>query len=333
MDKKRHERNILELVYEESEYAEIVEAERPDFCIRHKDESTHFGVEVTELHISESYARLHHIPGYFGDIISHDDYRHRADKTVLAPVEVEIQSSAGESKGKSVALIQKLPKVEEYVGMIINVITAKDSKFSGYDKTLDHINLIIYDAVRTLLPIPVDQFYDHFYTRALKDALYASSFREVFFVTILDGNRRVYVPLKMLLLLAEFHLFGKVLFDYPWETSGDELADTLGKVPSASAFMLIYAKYLRSKTDKVHIRDHDGVVEVILGNCGMVLEPGEAIHDYADHPRPRDARLVRAEEVTQFFSTDEFCHKEREILAGNAFVTEIAFDVRADFWF
>ena len=329
--KKRMERSILELVWAPSEYAAIVEAERPDFRIQCRSTDQWFGVEVTELHLSESHARLHHIPTYFNEIIFEHRYRHKADKRTLVPEEVKIYSPDGKLKAKVPALIDQLPTLPMYRERVSTIIVAKNQKLSEYDKSLSHVSLVIYDAIGPLVAEPADRFFSYFFTPTIKDVLYTVDFREIYLITYLDHGRQVYIPLKMLLLIAEFHLFGKLLLEYPWETSEDQTATTnVDERTARTRFMHLFAKYLRSKTKNVLVYDDGDLVDVIFGAGGMVLKPEKTIHYYKDDPYPRAARPVDIDEETRFFLSDEFRRKEQQFLSENMFFMPMAFDVRSE---
>ena len=328
MKKKSNERKILNLIYDESKYAEVIESERPDFKISHKFSCLLFGIEVTEFYNSESNARLKNIPDYFNEIIYQGHYRHKVDKTILKTDEVKIISADGEVKEITRGICQKLPKHEEYANLVANKIQLKGQKFSGYDKNLDHINLIIFDTEHQFNLIPIDQFYRYFYNTQVKEVLFASMFREIFFITVLNKNRKVYIPLKMLLLLAEYYLFGKILMEYPWETLGDKFYIENNN-PISESLMRLFNKYLRAKTDKVYWRDKEGAVEVILGGCGIVIKEDHKlfIRSYSDYKLPDDIHIVEGDGITTFFSSEEFRDKEKKILANTSFFTELVFDI------
>lgn len=330
MNKKQNERNILNLVYEEYRYAEIVESERPDFRLRHKGEDSFFGVEVTELFVSEASARLRKIPNYFNEAVFQGRYRHKTDKVVLQADEMTIIAPDGTVKAQTRGIMWKMLTPEEYAGKIADVIKLKDDRYGEYDTGLDHINLIILDTEHELALLSVNQFYEHVYTPQLREALFASAFNEIFFVTTLERDRRVYIPLKMLLLLAEYHLFGKLVMEYPWETTeSDSPSDDEEDNDGVTLLMQMFSQYLRAKSDRIYTRDTDGNLEVIFGGCGMRLEDDrKVIYDHFDYPLPTDVEVVAEDAFTTFFSSDEFLEKAGAILADVTFQAEIAFDVK-----
>ena len=68
--KKQKEKNIVVNIYNSSEII-IKDSEQPDFIIESSSEK--FGVEVTELYLSESEARLNNYSGYKEKILNSND--------------------------------------------------------------------------------------------------------------------------------------------------------------------------------------------------------------------------------------------------------------------
>lgn len=255
MDKKQRERAILDLVYNATEFVEIVAAEAPDFNIRHGREENLFGVEITELYQSNSDARIKHTPGYFKDIIGSEEYRHKDDKNILEVRSVNVTSAEGEDKGSLRAIVRSLPSIEDYVEMFVQVLARKEKRVRDYLRDLNHVNLIVRDDINRVSSSNIGGFHWHFFTAPLKEALYASKFREIFLVTILEKNRWVYVPLKLMLLLSDFYMFGKLVSDPTFETVSERFEIAGDTVDD---YMLAFAAYMRSKTDKVLVDNGDG---------------------------------------------------------------------------
>ncbi|MBN1993662.1 MAG: hypothetical protein JW953_13255 [Anaerolineae bacterium] len=334
ISKKKSERDIFNLVYEESDWAEIISSERPDFKIRNSNFDIYFGVEVTEFYFSESNARIRNIPNYVNEIINQNTYRHKEDQVTLKVNKIQITSADGTPKGDALAILQELPRPEQYANMVAEVIALKDEKFKEYAQDLTHINLIVLDTERRLRTVTADDFYKNFVTLPLKNTLYSTKFREVFLVTILEENRKVYIPLKMLLLLAEFFMFGKIVLEYPWETIADSSFEQVRQETRPAKIMMIFAKYLKVKTNEVYFHDEAGQLEVIFGNSGLVFDEGKlALNDHNDYSLPFNTKKVRKNQLTTFFSSSKFQEVERHIFEEYTFHTEIAFDVKGDIEF
>lgn len=332
MDKKKIEHDILNLVYDAIDYDEIIDSECPDFRIKNKVGNTSFGVEVTEFYFSESNARINKIPNYFTDILNNNQYRHKDDKQVLEVVDFEITEADGTPKGNARGIFQELPQPSQYVDMIVDAILNKDKKIKKYAKDLSHINLLVFDTEHRFQSVSVRDFFRYFFTPQLSTILYDTDFREIFLITLLETNRRVYIPLKMLLLLANFYMFRQLILDYPWETTDDTSHESTDD-NSARNIMMTFASYMRAKTSKVLCRDEIEQVEVMFGKAGIVLDGKRInIRDHNDYPMPL-AQTVDADTMTSFFSGSEFKEKEQEIIGKFVFSAELAYDIKGDWQF
>lgn len=246
MNKKRIERSILALVYEESEYVDILASEEPDFRITRHHRGDCFGVEVTTFHYSESYARLRNIPDYFDEIVGEARYRHRNDKQELEVHEVVIQDAEGNEKSKTKCLIPPRPKIQDHVAMINQVLHKKDNKLPQYQNDLAHINLIVFDAEAGFLMSEEDEYYQNLIAQDLREQLYRSGFREIFLVTML-ADRWVYIPLKMNLLIGDWYMFHSLIHTY--------FPEQLREHKYEDEFQIFFAQYLQHKTGKAFTGD------------------------------------------------------------------------------
>jgi hypothetical protein len=326
MDQKLREQAILRLVYKGDEYAEILESECPDFLIRHKTQNIFFGVEITEFYFSESNARLRNLPNYFSEII-YGNYRHKADRQILKASDLTITTADGEPKGNTQGILQELPKPEHYINMIATLIASKSGKFNEYNQTLSHINLIILDMEARLQSSPIETFYSHLHIPSLKAALYLSQFREIFILTRANENRDVCIPLKMATLLADLYEFAEIINMFPWETSSIYFNDVEEQNEAPVDTMIVFAKYLRAKTNNVRFRKDVGDIEVFFGNSSILVKDGHVtVHDYADYLLPPDLQIVEDNELTDFFSSTEFHEKAKDILRDRIFQTKLAYE-------
>jgi len=318
MDKEK-EREVLSLVYDNTEYSEIVDSEEPDFKIRHINSAYWFGVEVTEFYATESNARLRNIGTYFTELIDHEQYRHKKDKKYLEVRDFTIISEQGEEKAKVKGILQELPSVGNYVKMITEQIMRKDKKLVGYNRTLAHVNLIILDREHRFSMVPIPEYFRYLYTETLQEALYKTSFREIFFITTLKENRRVYIPLRMTLLVADLYMFRQVLVNYFPEKAR----------VSSNEFMLLFARFMRYKTGNSRYRVNNGRVEVVWGNSGVALgKTSNSIFDYHDQPLPADTIKPNLQGIVRFFSSSKFKTSMTDLLEKGTFSTQLAIDVK-----
>src|SRR6266516_4173393 len=229
--KKNKERTIFDFVYSDRVFDSVIPTEEPDFKVKNADGE--FGVEITEFYFSQSRARIKNIPGYFREIVDEKKYRHNDD---IAPLEVkELTVIPGDNRRPSFqvdGIIEEQPSIDEYVNKISELIENKNRRFKKYIMGLNHVNLIIFDCEHRLLGTPKDKFHHLFFQPQLEKVLMNADFREVFFVTQLGelgSSKYIYIPLKMLFLLAELFLFNYMMIE---ENTGNLMTP------------LLYAEYL-----------------------------------------------------------------------------------------
>ncbi len=325
---KEKEKFILKMVYDPQDYDKVEDSEVPDFRIKNKGDFPYFGVEITEFYVSESNARLLEIPNYAEDIIKRDKFRHKVDKTSLSAEPVEVFSSEGKSKGTTRAIIRQAPNGDDCCRIIAGIIQKKSLRVESYKTELSHVNLIIFDEENVFSLTSVERFNKYFYTENMKATLLSTDFREVFFVTLIEPRRKVYFPLKAILLLRSFFLFCEMMAKYPFEKQEPEGADANQR--SDRTPLMVFAHYLCTKTREVYIRDNLHALEVTWGNTGIRLgqEGGTDILDYNDLPLPQDNRKPSDEELIDFFKSQGFTNNEKDILNEILCSVEITFDVK-----
>ncbi len=320
MDKKQRERTILSLIYDESEYCEVVDFEIPDFLVQHRNEDTFFGVEVTEVYYSDASARIKRVSDYFQLIVDKDVYLHKKDKKVLKVVEAD-HVRGDELLGTARLILYKTPPIEQYVEMIVDAIVSKNAKVLEYLRSVTHVNLVVFDAESNFITFTAEEVYRKILSPSMKQALMNSRFREIFFITMLEKNRRVYIPLKMTLLMLEFYVFTNIVLKI--------IPDMVAI--SGKEQMHIFAEYLATKTKHIYMRDSDNEVEVIFGNSAVWYCDGElkGFVDYYDCSLPSDAKLVEASSLSEFFSSPEFRELEAEV-STYTFSTQHVYDVKKE---
>jgi hypothetical protein len=230
-----------------------------------------------------------------------------------------IISEQGEEKARVKGILQELQSPDKYVKMITEQIRRKDKKLVRYDKALAHVNLIIIDREHMISTVPVREYYRHLYTETLRDALYKTNFREIFFITTLRENRRVYIPLRMTLLVADLYMFRRLLVRYFPEKA---------KV-SPNEFMMLFARFMRYNTGNSSYRVNNGRVEVVWGNTGIAL--GEKTNDifyYHDQPLPVATIKPNLQGITRFFASNKFKTSITDLHEKDTFSTELVFDVK-----
>jgi hypothetical protein len=284
--KKERERQILDEVYADRTFYEIehLTNKSPDFLIRPHPRTERFGVEITEFYLTEGEARLQLIEGYRTDLLDGGDVRHKDDYHHFEVAKVDIVTKEGEIHASNAPMITRsVPHRYELARMIAAVIADKEKVHDAAPKDLSHINLIIRDRHGVLRHRPSKEFCMLLYPPYLREAVFGSRFREVYFISrFKEGDS--YVPLKMVLTLMKMH----AVYDCVVASKGaDPFAD-------ANAFMRWFAFYLSTITaGGVRISEETGDVEVLYGNIGIILaESGTKIRHYADRAFPASTMVT-----------------------------------------
>jgi len=320
MSDKKSERAILDMVYGDGEFQEIIDSEGPDFRLRRSGQASSFGVEVTEFYYSESNARVRHIPGYVTELLAGGRYRHKDDIKTLPVREVTLVRD-GEPERKIEGILQSLPGVSEYICAVAEVIRGKNERLRGYVNNLTHVNLIVFDTQSWLFQLAAEDFSRCFLTLDIRAALRDSGFREVYFVTRLEMDRWVYIPTKLVLLLSELYLFDHILLTYyPALCTG------------AAAELSLFGQYLKRRgMDQVRIRGIESECEVLWSGYGVLITDDKrcTVHNYADYQTPADACPIEIEQRTPFTDV-AFDKRVSTSLQNHTFTCGLAYDVRSE---
>jgi hypothetical protein len=314
--KKDKERTIFDLVYSARAFDSVTPTEEPDFTVKNADGE--FGVEITEFYFSHSEARIKNIPGYAQEILEGKKYRHKDD---VVPLEVkEFTVLPGDNRRPSFkveGLLRQLPSIDEYVKKIAELIARKNRRFKHYITRLNHVNLIILDEERRLVGVPKDGFHRLFFQPELEKALMNADFREVFFVTELgehNASQTVYIPLKMLFLVAEIYFLNYML---------------VKEYPDTPATPLLYAEYLLWRGAKnIYFKYASDGFEVVYGNSGIfIANDGRVnIRDHNDFALSGDFTLMTPSREAHFFD-DTFVSSFEKYKRECVFSTQLCFDV------
>lgn len=319
LNKREIEMQILKSVYKMDNFKEVIQVEEPDFILK-----THshlkFGVEITEYYYSESNARLRKIPNYFNDLLYHQKYRHKYDKKQLIVDDVSIYTKKGDFKTISKAIVQHLPTRNEYLESLSEAIKTKNKKFEHYNQELNHINLIVAERSTIFVKLEKDNIYQHYFNSEFKNTIIKSPFREIYLLTRLKNESRVYIPLKLILFLSEVYLFGKIMelyspnYDKPEEVFMRELAEYLLK----QGFNDIYLRRVQEK------------IEIVYAAYGIVFaEESTQIYDYNNFHLPNHMENI-CEIKSSIFQEEAFVQAETEICTTYTFTTEIAYEINPE---
>jgi hypothetical protein len=318
-DKKERERAIVESVYGSRMPFKIDDNEQPDFVARLAPLDEPFGIEVTEFFQSASKARLDRIPGYVGELLDGGAFRHRVDRQELTVGKGQILSERREVVARDVPMIvQRVPLLRECAAMVAEVIRGKDEKLALAFHQFRHINLIVCDRTNLLGHHEPGSFYSLYCTELLTKSLFASRFREIYFVTRLSVGE-VFVPLKMVVTLAHLYFFNAVA----------RCQDFPVRIDSVGEFMRVFASYLSTVAiGEVEIRSNGDQTEVVYGDTGFLLAADlrPQLRLYFDAARPAGGTLAPRPPV---MSDPTIADRMRTFQQENTFATGIAFRVRS----
>jgi len=286
--KKKRERRILDCVYARLSPVEVIPSERPDFLVRLRDGLPLFGVEVTEFYDKAARARLQRSPGYVGELLSHHRYRHKEDKAELALATANIRTPSGGLKAAGVqCVLTENPSLDSCAQKAARAIRSKDAKLDSTLGGVTHVNLVICDRTGLLGLVDSSMFYARFCTTELKEAIFGSMYREIYFVTRLSGKHS-YVPLKLLTTAAELRVFIEVL-----------LRQQTGAPPVVPVDLTRqFAAYLNTRVaGLVRLRTHDGGSEVLYGDGAFAVNDayGIDVRMYEDDALPRGETIPKKE--------------------------------------
>jgi hypothetical protein len=321
MRRKDRERAILQLVYDPNQFATVCESEKPDFKLRHHKEDKFFGVEITEFYLFESDARIKSIPGYLSELFAGGKPRHRDDVDSLKVTKARLRRS-GESREELIdAIVRELLEVSAYVRMIAAAIERKDQKLISYESGLDHVNLIVLDHSHRFRTLSPEYFYSFFFTQDLCATLVQTGFREVFFVTVFKEQGRVYIPLKLLFLLAHFYMFY-------WAS---EEHQPLKQYDFIRAELEPFVEYMQRRgVSIVFTAGPDSETELLWSNYGICVDDsGITIRDYADFKLPRPITPFRVEASGSLLDP-QFIYYVEDFMKQNTFVSDMSKPVIRD---
>jgi hypothetical protein len=243
-----------------------------------------WGVEVTEMFRSESEARAIHHPDYLTRLFKGGQHMHRDDKITLSVETVIVHHEDGTQQSMQSVVAPGEPIQIRYE-RLADVIRTKATR--PYQSDLRHISLIIRDRYDLMGDKRERYWVSTLMECGVREALLASPFHEVYWITVIEETReQVCRPLRLLMMLEQCWLFGYGLDT--WHPNPDDLTPQ-------DAVLLFANCCTRSGIevrlwfmhDKLWVL-HKGVA-IGLGEKGIEILHN---HDYAvpdDQIRPRSA--------------------------------------------
>lgn len=272
-EKLTDERIIFNLIYGTRKDLIVNHRDKPDFWIENEIHQK-FGVEITQLFINESDARLKNIPHYMGELLDLKKYRHKDDKINLRIDEIEIINPSGE-KTKTEAIIQRVPNRQKYLNKLASRLNEKNSLIVDYNKDLSYHNLIINDYSNCLALFKKVDFFNVLYSDNIIKLLLESDFHEIYLITTLSKNQYLF-PLKRILFLSRIFFFQEILrIKYPLNQ----------EIPDSQYFNWLGEFLLLQGFKKVKLRNTNNEFELNYLSTGYMLKEGNKIiiRDYDLH--------------------------------------------------
>jgi hypothetical protein len=195
--KKEIEVEIFRKVY--PELTSFEHTDKPDFICSYNQ--IKFGVEVTQLFINESDARLSFIPNYSHSLLEGPNYKHRKDKLHLKTGKVKIINEKGVELLFTNGIIQKLPNAVGFRKILYSCLSVKNKSTLDYTKSLFHYNLIINDNCHLFSRSAKTNLIELLFDESIILELAKSPFNEVFFVTMIE-HAEFCIRLRRLLILS-----------------------------------------------------------------------------------------------------------------------------------
>ena len=163
--------------------------------------------------------------------------------------------------------------------------------------------------------------YRFFFLNAAILSVSVRTYKEIFFITMLekDAKKWVYIPLKMLLLVSQLYMFDGVLQRYYHHL----------KVGSPREELSLFAHYLYYLGIKgIYISATASEFEVICGKYGVIITNQKSliVRDYGDYFLPESAIPFTSKDEGAFFD-DTFEKNINEFVHDNTFVCGFVFDV------
>jgi hypothetical protein len=317
--KKQEERRIFDLVYGDRSFDEVKDSETPDFLVRYFPNTPYFGVEVTEYYLTETNARLDNIKDYTGQLFDSKNYKHKDDRNVLDVAEIDIINKNGIRHIKNIpAIIQEIPPPKKCSADISERIIYKSRLIENSKQNISHTNLIIKDKSGILRLTNKKDFYRIYFIPELIKAISTATFREIFLVTILQ-DENVYIPLKMIHLLAEAYLFNSAIIQNGYEKI----------IPHHIDYSELFGAYLNSQAPNKVLTHRDADhTEVIFGDSGLLINDDNSVTVRLHSDYVISSNAVQPKIKWQSILGENFDKIMRDYRMTNVFSTEAVFPVK-----
>lgn len=297
---KGRELEILKLILDTTN-VEIKDngSKQPDFILTYSSENTSVGIEITELYLNDSRARLKNIDNYLNDIIKLNKFRGKLDEKLLRPDDFVIINIDG-SDGECIKLIYMEHTLEQYEKAVIKTIEKKNAKYEKFNVKYDYMNLFIYDFESCLSSDSYDKsnFFSYLKTDNFSNAIITTCFDEIFFITrFFDGA--YYIGLKLMLILKDMLNLKHYLEYYNKKLLSSDVN-----------FIDIFAELLKCKG---YLNITTGLIEenkvVNIGSYSIGINKNKENVIFNHYPHKMDVQICE-NDSSVFFNNDDYINFE-----------------------
>lgn len=318
---------VLQTVYDVTKFNAVRHQDRPDFVLSYGGPSS-FGVEITVLYENDSDARIRNIDGYLQDLWNGKPHKHKDDIDVLKAGPVTIFDKDGNVTATGIpAVMVDVTNFPSLPDLIAQRIQHKTTRFDEYARGLTHVNLIIYERTRGAAPKADEVYRSHlFLSDAVRSALNASSFNEVFLVSTDVDHNQVVRPLRVLTLLEAGYGFMQSMSGTP-----SEIVEAFDDV-----HLLFIATCKRLGLDLKFVHSERAGTFAYFGGAGIQFNSqGMQIYDGNNIPPPSASEppdfAIAADEAMPLIeqNVEFFADKAFSSAFGSPAVTSIADSINA----
>ena len=258
---------------------------------------------------SESEARAIHHPDYLTRLFKGERHMHRDDKITLSVETVVVHHEDGAQHSMQSVVAPGEPIRVRYE-RLADVIRTKATR--PYQSDLRHVSLIIRDRYDLMGDKRERYCVSTLMECGVREELLASPFHEVYWITVIEETReQVYRPLRLLMMLEQFWLFGHGLDT--WHPNHDDITplDTV----------LLFVDYCTRSGIEVRLWFmHDKLWVLHKGVAISLDEKGIRILHNHDYAVPSDQIRQRSED--DLLLTDEQFAAASAYSNSNDFSTE-----------
>jgi hypothetical protein len=274
---KARERRAFDRTYGPRNTWNVVPGEVPDFLCERSGRVL-LGVEVTQIWLHETDARLANIKGYTSTLLDKGTFLHKDDSANVVIDDIKIVPVEGDAPTIEVrAIFQELPKSAEKVEFLLSAIDQKTEKSSAYLAKCPQIDLVIEDASTIFWFDDFEKFLRPISASPRRATLLASPFREIFLLTRNGSTRsRVCIPLKASLLLEDLLVLEELL---------DSRGDTPPSDDDPSRLHIVCSALQRRGHVDLPTCIEDSSIGLVIGSYTVHWTPkGKVVRDYCSWP-------------------------------------------------